>query len=487
MLSSGDSPQITAINTGTRTNGLLVVQIFGLGITEVETFEVEYAGVPMTKNYESNFVGNQWFWCYSMPASSDGIDNLEIDYWLAGAGEFAVLYWVASWYDGAKQSSPYDDSSNGSGSGDPSVTHTPNFNNCLVLGMYKSEANTVLTPGAGETLLHNEDFGTRTGGTSYVIQTTAEAQVVDYSGQDGDWYEFVVSYQEAAVGGYEQECAGSMTPTGANIKNPSKVTTGGVTPSGAPIKRPSMTASGSLTPTGALLSAKAYLRQLIGAVNPTGAILRAVTAVKAGSMQPAGAVLAEARKLLAGSVAPSGAIDYIKSYVRQLAGAIAPSGSLAKSAGKALAGALTPIGSLIKKPLAILSGNLTPTGEKIAGLIKLLSGALTPTGALTGFKSFVQAISGSLAPTAALIKLPAKVLAGSIAPVGSIMRGVKKLLAGVLAAAGALIGTGGEVPTATVYLTVRPRPFDLDLRVRRGLEMALRTRSHDLALHDRED
>lgn len=199
---SPSSPQTTAVNIGTRTNGLLTVTLYTHASNVISAFAMTYNGDSMTldDNYEDPAVSNRHIYCFSLENPSDGNNNLVITFTVDFGGQLNHMYWIADWWDGAAQSSPFDSRTQGNGSTDPSVAHTPGENNCAVIAHYFSMANDVLSVGSGETLRDDYDLGNRVSGGSFVIQTTAAEQTVDFTGDDDTWFMTVASYKAAAVG-----------------------------------------------------------------------------------------------------------------------------------------------------------------------------------------------------------------------------------------------------------------------------------------------
>ena len=192
-----------SVNIGTRTNGLLVV---GVGLYNTNpswtpyVSTMTYAGTSMSQatadtisNGATDYITELWY----LTAPTNGTNNLVVTFNASQAGRFFI---IASWYDGANQTqaSVLGNTNKGNGTTDPSVSLTPPEDNCLIVSHYFSEANSELTVGSGETKIAGYDFGGQVSGGSYVIQTTAGAQTVDWSGTDAYWSMCVASFKQLA-------------------------------------------------------------------------------------------------------------------------------------------------------------------------------------------------------------------------------------------------------------------------------------------------
>jgi hypothetical protein len=121
------SPQTTAINTGTRTNGLLTVTVYGSASNVVSAMTATYAGIAMNAddNYEDPASANRHIWTFSLEGPSDDSDNLVLTWTVDSGGTMYHLYWMADWWDGGNQTAAFDSRTQGNGVTDPSINHTP--------------------------------------------------------------------------------------------------------------------------------------------------------------------------------------------------------------------------------------------------------------------------------------------------------------------------------------------------------------------------
>lgn len=191
---------------GTRTNGGLIVNIGVIAPVVKTVSSVTWNGVALSKavslqrNIAAGIEHDAEQWYLANPAN--GSNTLSVTFSLVLQTTDAFSF-EPSWWDGMHQTQAtvLDQTTSGSGSTDPSVSLTPGGNNEVIIDMYLSESNNILTAGgspAAQTVLQTHDFGPRTVGSSYVIQTTAGAQTMNWTGVDDQWTGVAASYKEAA-------------------------------------------------------------------------------------------------------------------------------------------------------------------------------------------------------------------------------------------------------------------------------------------------
>jgi len=185
-----------------------------------------------------------------------------------------------------------------------------------------------------------------------------------------------------------------------------------------------------------------FSQNVAGSMTPTGAIVKQAGRHQAGSSTPTGSVVKQVAKALAGSTTPSGALA--ERVGKSFAGSTTPAGSLVKQISKALAGTTTPTGALVRQIGKVLAGSTTPTGALVKRVSKNLAGSITPTGALAAIKAAILNIAGSITATGALVKRAGKALAGSSTPAGSLVKQISKALSGSVTPTGALAKTIGK-------------------------------------------
>lgn len=202
-LTAPTSPATVSINVGTRTNGLLKVDCVGTASNVISAMTATYAGASMNASSRAENVFSSparlFAVTFYLAPPTDGTNDFVLTFTIDSGGSISELYVLSSWWDGVYQGTALDQQASGSGSTDPSASVTPTENNELVAGTHYSRANSVLTVGADETLLQNHDFGANVAGGSYVIQTTAGAQTVDFTGADDQWVMIVTSFKQYAA------------------------------------------------------------------------------------------------------------------------------------------------------------------------------------------------------------------------------------------------------------------------------------------------
>ena len=424
---AGASPKTVAVNIGTRTNGLLVVALCFYD-NSLSTPAVTYAGTSMTLASEyptTNGVYHVALYYLANPAN--GNNNLVITW----TGTSLAMYVLASWYDGAAQTSPLDQVVTGTGSTDPSLNITPTADNELIVSHYYSGANDELTVGSGETKIDGYDFGADVTGGSYAIQTTAGTQTVDWAGVDDTWYMVVASFKQAAAGG---AISGSTAGTSS--------------------------ASGALTGAGALAGTATAVGSPVATLIGDGALAGASAGLSTCSGNLEG--LAEAAGTATGVGAASGVLD-----------------------GE---GALVGAASGVASNLAQLNGTGTLAGSSSGAATA--SGTLTPPsgdGAMIGASACTSSASGALFGTGAL--------AGSIdgiAGASALLEGIGSLSG---SAAGEATATANLVILLyiSMALTLLSRTDDLTIHARsaafalltRGDYLTVRARGDDLTIASR--
>lgn len=202
--SNDATPFTYTVDIGTRTNGLLLVFVGSVDTVTHTRDTPTWNGVAMgtANDVIGETVSGVWqrISLYYLANPANGSNTFSVNH-EEGASDIASLsYIVAAWFDGAHQTqaSVHDNSDDDNGSTDPSVGITPSENNELVVAMYASEADAVLTP--AHTVIQSQDHGTRTQGTQYVIQTTATTSTMSWTGTDANWIAFGACFREAASG-----------------------------------------------------------------------------------------------------------------------------------------------------------------------------------------------------------------------------------------------------------------------------------------------
>lgn len=187
-----------------------------------------------------------------------------------------------------------------------------------------------------------------------------------------------------------------------------------------------------------------HLLTLSGTLTPTGALIKDVTITRAGTVTPAGALSKQTDKLLVGSLGLSGTLDVTKLAFRTVTGSLGLSGAVTKTISKGVSGALGVSGTLARYTTRILTGILTPVGALAKVVSKLLVGSLGLSGTASHSVSsgtIERTFTGTLTPTGALVKTISKGIGGNLAPSGSLVRTVLQRVVGVLTPAGVVTRT----------------------------------------------
>lgn len=185
------------IDIGARTNGLLVVLLIARSSTAGDVTSVTWNGVNLSQAVEtSDTPPFADIWYLANPAN--GSNSLVVNF--AGSGSYQGGI-VAAWFDGADQSAPLDQTNTASGTSTaPSVNITPSEDNELCVAILASESNDVPTIGGGETEIHSQDQGAFGYAASYVIQTTAGAQAMDFATLNDPYVLAAATFKQAGGG-----------------------------------------------------------------------------------------------------------------------------------------------------------------------------------------------------------------------------------------------------------------------------------------------
>jgi len=197
------SPVTISVNIGTRTDGLLIVTISGQVGNTFNISSVTYGGVSMGKFSPFESVGLYMAAIFYLADPPDGTNDLVITYTVDFGSSFSFRHIVAAWFDGALQTqgSVLDQTNyyyEGSITVDPTLDITPTEDGELLISAVSSKINSVLTVGAGETLVQDYDQGGNFMAVSYAVQTTAGTQAMNWTGQDA-WAMAVASFRAVAA------------------------------------------------------------------------------------------------------------------------------------------------------------------------------------------------------------------------------------------------------------------------------------------------
>lgn len=165
----------------------------GLSVTGIT-----YNGTALTKairNQEPNEDGAVEIWYLENPDS--GTNTVAVTW--SDTNEDRDH--VAASFKNTDTSSPLDQTASADGTNaTPSVSITPTTDNQVIVGVAFHETNKGLTVGSGETDLYGLDLGPWSIGTSYVVQTSASAQTVDFTSQDSaPWAIAAASFTSSSI------------------------------------------------------------------------------------------------------------------------------------------------------------------------------------------------------------------------------------------------------------------------------------------------
>lgn len=238
-----------------------------------------------------------------------------------------------------------------------------------------------------------------------------------------------VPYAAAAGGStFTITPAGVLVPTGALVRDTSKVYLGGATPSGFLGKSSNTTWAGSVTPAGA--EVRDTSKNVAGSAGSAGSLIRGAQSTLNGFLDPTGAIARLADKAIGGTVTLAGSISHAIAVV--------------------VSGVITPIGTLAKDISVFFAGGLTPTGSlsTIRAVLVTFAGAIGLSGAITRLTD--KGAGGVVAPSGVIGFDIAAVLRGSITPLGSLGKLTSKFWSGVVGLAGTLAQIVGLVSPPSV-------------------------------------
>ena len=189
---------------GTLVDGLLVVPLGIIAGAERNIADLTWNGVSLgtpavavVREFTTSFYHQLYIYYKANPAN--GANTLTLSFDTIGIGITEQYSLLPSWWEGARQSSVKDQHNSAFGTTDPSVNITPTQDDELIVDYYISEANSVLTKGAEQTLLQEHDFGPRVVGSSYVIQSSLALQTMSWTGLDDIWDQVVASFKVASA------------------------------------------------------------------------------------------------------------------------------------------------------------------------------------------------------------------------------------------------------------------------------------------------
>jgi len=184
----------TYAHTTSGSNRLMVVMIFFSDHNNYVS-AITYNGSALSKILrvsDSNRTSAE-IWYIRSPDT--GSNNLAITF----NNRFPDCRVVATTWTGVDTADPLDQQISATGnSATPSISLTPTVNNELVIGGAIHHNYNDISIGAGETVIYEIDEGTWSNASSYDIQTTAEAQAINFESISSDYWSAVgASFKEA--------------------------------------------------------------------------------------------------------------------------------------------------------------------------------------------------------------------------------------------------------------------------------------------------
>ena len=196
--------------------------------------------------------------------------------------------------------------------------------------------------------------------------TSGPPGIAAYGGNNANTYATTWTATDLASGTiYYSTPTGSLTPSGAIVRRPSKTPTGSLTPTGRTARRTSKTPAGAFTPAGALSAVRTVLANMSGALGLAGAVGRSTAKGVAGAFTPAGAVGRSMAKVITGVLGLAGdvAAEISGYYQQAVGGALSLAGALNRTTARTLTGSLALSGAVIRQIAKTIGGILNLVGN----------------------------------------------------------------------------------------------------------------------------
>jgi hypothetical protein len=151
-----------------------------------------------------------------------------------------------------------------------------------------------------------------------------------------------------------------------------------------------------------------------GTLTSSGALLKETQARRTGTLTTAGLLAKQPARALTATLTSAGAL--LKQTARALTATLSSAGDLAaaKIVMQALTATLTAAGTLTKETGKALAGTLTATATLTRDLTRSLTATLTTAGDLTAVKTAMQALTATLDTIGTLTKETSRALAGTL-------------------------------------------------------------------------
>lgn len=217
---------------------------------------------------------------------------------------------------------------------------------------------------------------------------------------------------------YTSTLTGAVTPVGVITRLVAAIKAGTVTPVGTTQKAAAASKTGTVTPAGALAALRAIVLSLAGTVTPAGTLTKAGSITRSGAVTPVGTTQKTAVIARDGSVTPSGTVAASNVLFLTLAGMVNPSGSIIRAVSARLSGSVTPAGVASKAVAVSAAGTVTPAGAASKLALVTRSGAVTPAG--TTSKAAGKGLAGVVTAVGSTVKLVATTVTGTVSPSGAV-------------------------------------------------------------------
>lgn len=258
---------------------------------------------------------------------------------------------------------------------------------------------------------------------------------------------WIAFYGTAGGTQYTQGVDGTLSSSGALVKQDQKPLAGTLTSTGALIKQTAKAVAGTLSSSGALTAFKVALISIGGTLTSSGMLVKRTAKAMGGTMTGSGALVKRTSKAVAGTLGSSGALAAVKAALVSVGGTLSSSGLLVKQTQKSLAGTLTSAGSLAKRTATSMAGTLSGAGSLSKQTAKAIGGILSSLGDL--LRSYLPGTPPS-ATTPIPLTLAARSTTGT-------------LMARALSATLATRTVTLAVPTRATALTIQTRTMALTI------------------------
>lgn len=261
-----------------------------------------------------------------------------------------------------------------------------------------------------------------------VLSATVRQQVESYL--DFKWFAHAPTV-------YNQSTSGTLSFTGAQVKQTSRTQTATLDFVAALTKRTSRALTAALNFTGSLAPSHLFTKALTATLSFTGNLIKATSRVQTATLSFTGAMT--------------------KQTARAFTATISFAGAIAKRTSRALTATLSFTGAQVKRTSRAVSGVLSFAGTLATSSTGHFTQAFTATLSFAGAqaKSTSRSLAAALSFTGAMPKGSTRALTASVGFAGSLVKKTGKALTAALSFAGSVARTGGTVVSLPLTLTIR--------------------------------